>query len=119
MLMPTDEPSAPGGTVKVGLRYPPPAATTQPPGPHGVAKPDDGVQISVGLPPTTGLPPQTPALHTSLVVQMFPSLHDVPLAALTIAGHLGGPPPLRQLCDSRTWQEDVGCAHTSLWQVSG
>ncbi|HZI83523.1 MAG TPA: hypothetical protein VFF44_06395 [Casimicrobiaceae bacterium] len=85
--------NAPGGTVRVGLRTPPAAATTQPAGPHGVAQPDDGVQTSVELLQTTVLPPQTPALQESPVVHAFPSLHDVPSGALTMAGQRGGPPP--------------------------
>jgi hypothetical protein len=101
------------------LRKPPTAPTTQPAGPHCVAQPAPWVQVSVGPLHRTGLPPQTPALHTSPEVQMFPSLHDVPLGAVTMAGHRGGPPPLRQVWDSRTWQADVGCGHTCLWQVSG
>jgi hypothetical protein len=117
--MTTGELSAPAGTVKVGLLNPPTALITQPPEPHGVTQPVASVQISPGVLQTTGVPPQTPAPHTSLVVQVFPSLHDVPSATLMMAGHLGGPPPWRQLCDSRTWQDDVGCAHTCLWQVSG
>src|SRR6476646_6583388 len=119
MLMATGPVSEFGATVSVGLRKPPTAPTTQPAGPHCVAQPAPCVQVSVGPLQRTGLPPQTPALQTSPEVQMFPSLHDVPFGALMIAGHLGGPPPLRQVCDSRTWQADVGCGHTCLWQVSG
>jgi len=102
MVMMTGELSAPGGTVKVGLLKPPTALMTQPAGPHGVTQPVASVQISPGVLQTTGVPPQTPALHTSRVVQVFPSLHDVPSAALTIAGQCGGPPPWMQLCDSRS-----------------
>jgi len=102
MLMLTGEASAPGGTVSVGFRYPPAAATVQPVESHRVAQPDVRLHVSVGLLQTMGVPPQTPDEQTSAVVQLFPSLHDVPSAALTIAGHLGGPPPWRQLCASRT-----------------
>src|SRR5712691_12188316 len=119
MVMTTGELSAPAGTVKVGLLKPPTAPITQPAGPHGVTQPVASVQISPGVLQTTGLPPQTPALHTSLLVHTFPSLHEVPLATLRMAGQCGGPPPWMQPGDSRTWQEDVGCAHTCLWQVSG
>src|SRR6266567_2366434 len=114
MVMTTGELSAPAGTVKVGLLMPPTALITQPPGPHGVTQPDASVQISPGVPQTTGLPPQAPALQTSLLVHTFPSLHEVPSATVMTAGHLGGPPPWRHFSDSRTWQEDVGCAHTCL-----
>src|SRR2546425_1498354 len=114
MVMMTGELSAPGGTVKVGLLKPPTALITQPAGPHGVTQPVASVQISPGVLQTTGLPPQAPALQTSLLVHTFPSLHDVPSATLRMAGQCGVPPPWTQPGDSSTWQEDVGCAHTCL-----
>src|SRR6266545_2388055 len=113
MVMTTGELSAPAGTVKVGLRNPPTAEMTHPAAPHGVTQPVASVQMSPWVLQTTGLPPQAPALQTSLLVHTFPSLHDVPSATLMMAGHLGGPPPWTQPCDARTWQEDVGCAQTT------
>jgi hypothetical protein len=55
----------------------------------GVAKqPDVGLQASAvqGSPSlqTTGVPPQTPAVHTSLDVHAFPSVQLVPLATGTL-----------------------------------
>src|SRR5437667_8402526 len=114
MLMATGALSAPAGMVKVGLRYPPAAATTQPPAPHAVAQPVPGAQLSVELVQMSGVPPQTPAVHTSPEVQMFPSLHEVPSATLSIAGHR----PLTHLFDSSTWHDDEGTGHSCLWQVS-
>ena|SRR5215472_3249354 len=86
---------------------------------HRVAHPEDWLQVSVGLLHTTGAPPHTPARQTSPVVQLLPSLHDVPSAALMIAGHWGGPPPFSQLWDASTWQADCGKAQVTLWQISG
>jgi aminoglycoside phosphotransferase (APT) family kinase protein len=87
--------------VKVGLPVPA-ALTTQPPAPHVVAQPVEGSQVSDEFEQVTGAPPHTPAVQTSGVVQTLASLHAVPSGAVTRAGHLGGPPPLRQLSDSRT-----------------
>jgi hypothetical protein len=102
----------------VRVPSPPEDATTQPSAPQVVAQPEDDSQVSVELVHVTAAPLHTPAVQTSDVVQASLSLHEVPSGALTMAGHLGGPPPCSQVSETRTWQGPAR-AHTSLWQVSG
>src|SRR5262245_16640797 len=101
MLMLTALLSAPAGIVKVGLPVPS-AWTTHPPSPQLVVQsPEVGSHVAVPG-HVRCVPPHTPAVQMSLVVQAFPSLHWVPSGAATMSGQRGGPPPVTHLSEAST-----------------